>query len=145
MVMASVFDSPVAVSRVVDYSSSSVAPGERHDTHNRVRIDRVGQAGSVTLRVNGRLHHIGIGRIHYRTRVLILSQDLNIKIKIINAVAGEILRDFTLDPTRDYQSTGAPKGPTRKRPRTKRRFRATPMSCDITWCPRHDSNMRHRL
>jgi hypothetical protein len=88
----------------------------RIDTHNRVRTDRVDQAGSVTLRVNGRLHHIGVGRIHYRTRVLILAQDLTIR--IINAATGELLRDFTLDPTRDYQPTGAPKGPTRKKPRT---------------------------
>lgn len=91
-------------------------PTTRIDTHNRVRTDRVDQAGSVTLRVNGRLHHIGVGRIHYRTRVLILAQDLNIK--IINAATGELLRDFTLNPTRDYQPTGAPKGPTRKKPRT---------------------------
>ena len=47
-------------------------PATRIDTHNRVRTDRVDQAGSITLRVNGRLHHIGVGRIHYRTRVLIL-------------------------------------------------------------------------
>jgi hypothetical protein len=39
---------------------------------NRVRTDRVGRAGSVTLRANGRLHHIGVGRVHHRTRVLIL-------------------------------------------------------------------------
>jgi transposase InsO family protein len=93
-----------------------VAPGTRIDTHDRVRTDRVDQAGSVTLRVNGRLHHVGVGRIHYRTRVLILVQDLNIR--IINAATGELLRDFTLDPTRDYQPTGAPKGPTRRKPRT---------------------------
>jgi transposase InsO family protein len=93
-----------------------VAPGTRVDTHDRVRTDRVDQAGSVTLRVNGRLHHVGVGRIHYRTRVLILVQDLNIR--IINAATGELLRDFTLDPTRDYQPTGAPKGPTRRKPRT---------------------------
>ena len=55
------------------------APGTREDTHDRVRTDRIGQAGSVTLRLNGRLHHIGIGRIHYRTRVLILVQDLDIR------------------------------------------------------------------
>ncbi len=91
-------------------------PATRIDTHNRVRTDRVDQAGSVTLRVHGRLHHIGVGRIHYRTRVLILVQDLNIR--IINAATGELLRDFTLDPTSDYQPTGAPKGPTRKKPRT---------------------------
>jgi transposase InsO family protein len=81
-------------------------------THDRVRTDRIGETGNVTLRVNGRLHHIGVGRIHHRTRVLILAHDLNIK--IINAATGEVLRDFTLDPTRDYQPTGAPKGPTRK-------------------------------
>jgi hypothetical protein len=89
---------------------------DRIDTHNRVRTDRVDQAGSITLRVNGRLHHIGVGRIHHRTRVLILVHDLTIR--IINAATGELLRDLTLDPTRDYQPTGAPKGPTRKKPRT---------------------------
>ena len=91
-------------------------PATRIDTHNRVRTDRVDQAGSITLRHNGRLHHIGIGRIHHRTRVLILVQDLNIT--IINAATGEVLRELTLDPTRDYQPTGAPKGPTRKKPQT---------------------------
>jgi hypothetical protein len=92
------------------------APGTRVDTHDRVRTDRVDQAGSITLRVGGPLHHIGVGRIHYRTRVLILAHDLNIR--IINAATGELLREFVLDPTRDYQPTGAPKGPTRKKPRT---------------------------
>jgi hypothetical protein len=91
-------------------------PTTRLDTHNRVRTDRVDQAGAITLRVNGRLHHIGIGRHHYRTRVLILVQDLHTT--VINAATGEVLRDFTLDPTRDYQPTGAPKGPKRKKPRT---------------------------
>ena len=91
-------------------------PATRIDTHNRVRTDRVDQAGSITLRHNGRLHHIGIGRIHHRTRVLILVHDLNIT--IINAATGEVLRELTLDPTRDYQPTGAPKGPTRKKPQT---------------------------
>ena len=91
-------------------------PATRIDTHNRVRTDRVDQAGSITLRHNGRLHHIGIGRIHHRTRVLILVHDSNIT--IINAATGEVLRELTLDPTRDYQPTGAPKGPTRKKPQT---------------------------
>ena len=60
------------------------------------------------LRVNGRPHHIGVGRTHARTRVLILVHDLNTR--IINATNGELLRDFTHDPTNDYQPTGAPKG-----------------------------------
>jgi hypothetical protein len=82
----------------------------------RTHTDRIDQAGSITLRVGGRLHHIGVGRIHNRTRVLILAHDLNIK--IINAATGELLREFVLGPTRDSQPTGAPKGPTRRKPRT---------------------------
>jgi len=76
------------------------------DTHDRVRHDRVDTSGVVTLRVNGQLHHIGIGRAHARTHVIMLIQDL--KIRIVNAVTGELLRDLTLDPTRDYQPTRAP-------------------------------------
>ena len=91
-------------------------PGTRTDPHYRVRHDRVDEGGSVSLRVNGRLHHIGIGRTHTGTRVILLIADLDIR--IIHAATGEILRDLTLDPTRSYQGTGAPKGPTR--PKTKR-------------------------
>lgn len=44
-------------------------PGDRdRDTHARVRRDRVDNAGAVTLRMNGRLHHIGIGRSLAGTR-----------------------------------------------------------------------------
>ncbi|MGV2968995.1 MULTISPECIES: IS481 family transposase [unclassified Mycolicibacterium] len=105
-----------ATPAVIYTSRPKADPATRIDTHNRVRTDRVDQAGAVTLRVNGRLHHIGVGRHHYRTRVLILAQDHHIT--VINAATGEVLRDFTLDPTRDYQPTGAPKGPKRKKPRT---------------------------
>jgi hypothetical protein len=82
------------------------------DTHDRVRRDRVDTTGVVTLRHAGRLHHIGIGRTHARTHILLLVQDLDIR--IINAATGELLRELTLDPTRDYQPTGRPPGPTRK-------------------------------
>jgi transposase InsO family protein len=91
-------------------------PGNRNDPHYRIRHDRVDEGGSISLRVNGRLHHIGIGRTHTGTRVILLIADLDIR--IIHAATGEILRNLTLDPTRNYQPTGAPKGPTR--PKTKR-------------------------
>ncbi len=71
------------------------------DTHDRVRTDRVSTTGNLTLRHNGRLHHIGIGRAHAGTHALLLIADLDIR--IINADTGEILRELTLDPTRDYQ------------------------------------------
>ncbi len=82
------------------------------DTHDRVRTDRLDATGCVTLRVNGRLHHIGIGRTHARTHVLLLVQDLHVR--VVDAATGELLRELTIDPTRDYQPTGRPPGPTRK-------------------------------
>ena len=91
------------------------APGDRDsDTHDRVRRDRVGANGAVTLRHGGRLYHIGIGRTHARTHILLLAQDTHIR--IINATTGELLRDLTLDPARNYQPTGKPRRP-RKQPR----------------------------
>jgi transposase InsO family protein len=73
----------------------------------RIRRDRIDTTGVVTLRYNGRLHHIGIGRTHARTPVLLLIDDRDIR--VINATTGELLRHLTLDPTRDYQPTGKPK------------------------------------
>jgi transposase InsO family protein len=71
------------------------------DAHERVRRDRVDDAGSITLRVHGKLHHIGIGRTHARTPVIILAHDLDIR--VVNATTGELLRELTIDQTRDYQ------------------------------------------
>ena len=76
------------------------------DTHNRVRTDRIDQTGCVTLRVNGRLHHIGIGRTHTGAHVLLLVQDLHVR--VIDAATGELLRELTLDPSRDYQPRARP-------------------------------------
>jgi transposase InsO family protein len=70
------------------------------DSHDRVRHDTIDTTGSVTLRVNGRLHHIGIGRTHARTPVLLLVHDLHVR--VIHAATGELLRDLTLDPDRNY-------------------------------------------
>ena len=71
------------------------------DTHTRVRHDRVDKSGVVTLRVNGKMHHLGIGRTHARTHVILLVADLHVR--VINAITGELLRELTIDPDRDYQ------------------------------------------
>ena len=84
-----------------------------NDTHDRVRTDRLDNSGTVTLRVNGRLHHIGVGRTYARTHVLMLVQDLDVR--IVDAATGELLRELTIDPTKDYQGTGRPPGPTPKK------------------------------
>jgi transposase InsO family protein len=78
-------------------------------THDRVRKDRLDNSGTVTLRVAGRLRHIPTGRTHARTPVLLLVQDL--EVRVINAVTGELLRELTIDLTRDYQPLGRPPGP----------------------------------
>jgi transposase InsO family protein len=72
----------------------------------RVRRDRVDTDGKLTLRYGSRLHHIGIGRRHARTRVLMLCYDLYIR--IIDETTGELIRELTLDPTRDYQPQAQP-------------------------------------
>ena len=82
------------------------------DTHDRVRHDRIDDSGCVTLRVAGRLHHLGVGRTHARTHVVLLVHDLHVR--VVDAATGELLRELVIDPTKDYQPTGAPKGPTRK-------------------------------
>ncbi len=66
----------------------------------------------MTIRHDGKLHHIGIGRTHAGTCVILLVQDL--EIRVVNAITGELLRDLTLNPHIDYQPTGAPKGPTKQ-------------------------------
>jgi transposase InsO family protein len=89
-------------------------PGDRSaETHDRVRTDKICTTGTVTLRHSGRLYHIGVGRDHAGTEVLLLVQDL--RIRIIGAATGELLRELTLDPAKNYQPTGRPPGP---KPRT---------------------------
>ena len=81
------------------------APGERdNDTHWRVRADRVDKTGRVTLRHEGRLHHIGLGTEHAGTRVAMLITDRHIR--VVDADTGELLRELQLDPSRDYQPLG---------------------------------------
>jgi transposase InsO family protein len=79
------------------------------DPHCRVRTDRLDQSGTVTLRHNSRLHHIGIGRRLAGTRITVLVDDLHVR--VIDHDTGELLRELILDPTRDYQPRGVPPGP----------------------------------
>ena len=77
-------------------------PGPDADnTHHRVRHDRIDKTGKVSLRRAGTLHSIGIGRAHAGTTVVLLINDLNIR--IVDTNTGELLRQLTLDPTRTYQ------------------------------------------
>jgi len=85
----------------------AVPTGAPIDTgHYRVRHDRIDPSGVITLRHNSRLHHIGLGRRHAGTRVLVLVRDLHVR--VLNADGGELLRELILDPTRDYQPQARP-------------------------------------
>ena len=56
------------------------------------------------------MFHIGVGRIHAGVRVLLLVHDLDVRVITED---GKLLRQLILDPTKTYQPTGRPKGPTR--------------------------------
>ena len=99
-----------ATPAVIYAARPKAAPGTRDTgTHDRLRRDIIDQTGCVTLRHAGKLYHIGIGRTHARTHVILLIQDLNIR--VVHAATGELLRDLTHDPDRNYQPTGKPPGP----------------------------------
>jgi transposase InsO family protein len=75
------------------------------DTHYRIRHDKIDPSGVFTLRHNSRLHHIGVGRRHAGTNIIVLVHDLHVR--VLNTT-GELLRELQLDPTRDYQQQAKP-------------------------------------
>jgi hypothetical protein len=77
--------------------------GQALRAKTRVRHDHVEHWGAVTLRYRRKLHHISVGRAHRHQRVIILMADLDVR---VISDEGELLRHFTLDPTRDYQARG---------------------------------------
>jgi transposase InsO family protein len=96
----------------------AVPSGPVIDAHHRVRTDKIDNHGSVTVRHNSRLHHIGVGARLRGTPVLLLIEDLHIR--IVHRHTGELIRQLTLDPTRDYQPRGLPPGPPKKTAATPR-------------------------
>ena len=77
-------------------------------SHHRVRTDIIGPPAPSPSA--SKLHPIGVGRTHPEPTFLLLIRDLSIR--IIDAATGELLRELTLDPSRNYQPTGRPPGPT---------------------------------
>jgi transposase InsO family protein len=70
-------------------------------TEWRSRTDKVDTHGKVTIRYAGKLRHLGIGKAHAGTPVLMLIHDRDIVTS--NANTGEIIAEHTIDPTHDYQ------------------------------------------
>jgi len=71
------------------------------NTHYRIRHDRVDKTGAVSLRRAGRMHHISIGRAHKGTAVILIINDLDIR--VVAADTGELLRHLELNPNTGYQ------------------------------------------
>jgi transposase InsO family protein len=69
--------------------------------HYRIRQDRVGPAGKITLRYEGKLRHIGVGRPHKGKRVLVLVADRDVRVL---SEAGELLSHVIIDPAKNYQA-----------------------------------------
>ena len=76
------------------------AVSRSHSKELRVRHDKIDKDGSVTLRYKSKLHHIGMGRALKGTRIVLLVAGRRIRIITPD---GELLRDFELDPSHDYQ------------------------------------------
>jgi Integrase core domain len=85
-------------------------PGDRSgDVHLRVRRDRADDRGKVTLRIDGRLYAIALGSDRARTRVLMLVDDLHVR--VVDASTGELIRELEIDLSKKFQGTGRPPGP----------------------------------
>ena len=84
------------------------SPGQQHpDSEFRVRHDRI-TYGAVSLRVDGHMHHIGLGRTYDGTRVILLIDGY--QVRVVHATTGEIIRALTIDPEHRYHGTGKPPG-----------------------------------
>jgi len=68
--------------------------------HFRLRNDVIDEHGKLTLRHNGVLHHIGMGRRHAGTPIRMLIRDTDIRIITTD---GELLKTLALDTTINYQ------------------------------------------
>ncbi len=78
--------------------------GYRIAPHYRVRHHRIDAAGVITIRYHSHLHHIGLSKHLRGTNVIMLIDDLNIR--VLNHNTGTLIRKLVLDPTRDYQPRG---------------------------------------
>jgi transposase InsO family protein len=80
-------------------------PGVVVPAEHRVRRDRIDAGGKVTVRYRSKLVHLGVGRRYARTRVMLLVADRDVR--VIND-DGEVLAEFTIDPTKTYQAQKRP-------------------------------------
>ncbi|PYI39608.1 IS481 family transposase [Arthrobacter psychrolactophilus] len=71
-------------------------------THHRVRTDKIDAGGKVSLRYQGKLLHLGVGRQHMYEDITVLVADT--AATVILTSTGEILGEYNLDATKNYQA-----------------------------------------
>jgi transposase InsO family protein len=76
------------------------APPHTAHGHFRIRHDTVDQFGKLTLRHGSRLHHLGVGRPHAATPVLILVTTHTVT--VISKTAHHVLSSHHIDAERNY-------------------------------------------
>ena len=98
------------VTCVVESGSSPYSTSTPADRYNpapaspQIQSHRgTSRARKLTLRHRTRLHHISVGHAHKGKRVIMLVDDLDVRVLTED---GELLRRLTLDPSRDYQPQG---------------------------------------
>ena len=81
------------------------SPSPANVTYYVTSAGFVNRYGTITLRYDSKLHHIGMGARHRNRPVVMLIADRDIR--VVTAEDGELLRHLTLDPSRDYQRQSA--------------------------------------
>ena len=71
----------------------------------RIRRDRLDADGRVTLHYLSRLRHFHVSYKHRGQPVMLLVAGAHVRVL---AETGALLRELTLDPSRDYQRSSAP-------------------------------------
>lgn len=84
------------------YKAQPVAtPSHTPEQETRTRYDKVDNDGKITVRYAGKLRHLGIGRAHINTPVIVILTGPNAT--TANAHTGEIIAEHTIDPEKNYQ------------------------------------------
>ena len=79
---------------------TATPPGLGPHEHFRIRHDTVDACGKLTLRHASRLHHLGIGRTHAGTKVLITVTATTVN--VLAQPTNQLIASHHIDPTRNY-------------------------------------------
>ncbi|MCG7608590.1 MULTISPECIES: IS481 family transposase [Mycobacterium] len=91
---------PAATTPAQAYTGRPKATPDVMIEHFRIRHDTVDQFGKLTLRHGSRLHHLGIGRRHAHTPVLIVVTTTNVT--VISKTGHHLIADHRINPDRNY-------------------------------------------